>query len=501
MKIDFVVKPAADADVLVVLVAEGSKLGRHGEAVDKLISGGLQRSLLLPRFRGRKGEVNDILVPMGTSARRVILLGMGKAKEIDVLTLREIGGALAAHLLAEFERGATILVDVAKGSKVEEAHIASEFALGALLRNYRFDRFLTQPKPDKAPALTYLTFVVSKPASGQKAMRRIHALANGVNFARDLTNEPPNELYPESFVLRAKSLAKLGVKVDALDEKEMAKLGLNALLSVGRGSTNPPRLLVMQYLGSPTSKKEGPLAFVGKGVCFDSGGLCIKRAGGMYEMKGDMAGGAAVVGLFRALAERKAKVNAVGIVGLVENMPSGNAFKPGDIVTTLAGRTIEMIDTDAEGRLVLIDALYYTASRFKPKLIVDMATLTGSIQQALGNVFAGIFANDDDLAKQLTAAGQVVGERLWRMPLDKAYDKHLESRVADIKHHADDAEAGDAVHAATLLKQFVEDRPWAHLDIAGREFSGKDLLTCPTGGTGYAVQLLEQFVARAEGIL
>jgi leucyl aminopeptidase len=213
-----------------------------------------------------------------------------------------------------------------------------------------------------------------------------------------------------------------------------------------------------------------------------------------------MAGGAAVVGLIRALAERKAKVNVVGVVGLVENMPSGTAFKPGDIVKTLAGRTIEMIDTDAEGRLVLIDALYYTASRFKPKSIVDLATLTYSIQAALGTVFAGIFANDDDLAEQLTNAGQMVGERLWRMPLDKIYDEHLESRVADIKHHADDSESGDAPHAAALLKQFVQDRPWAHLDIAGREFAGKDRNTCPAGGTGYAVQLLEQFVAKSEGI-
>jgi len=501
MKIDFVAKPAADAAVLVVLVAEGGKLGPRGEALDKALSGALQRSLSLPRFKGKKGEVADILVPAGTAARRVILLGLGAAKEIDALSLREAGGALGAHLLAEFESGGTVLVDPVKGAKPDEAQIAGELALGASLRNYRFDRFLTKPKADKAPALSGLAFVVAKAAAAQKVSARLQALANGVNLARDLTNEPPNELYPESFVTRAKALSKLGVKVEALDEREMAKLGLNALLSVGKGSANPPRLLVLQYQGAPAKKGDGPLAFVGKGVCFDSGGLCIKRAGGMYEMKGDMAGGAAVVGLIRALAERKAKVNVVGVVGLVENMPSGTAFKPGDIVKTLAGRTIEMIDTDAEGRLVLIDALYYTASRFKPKSIVDMATLTYSIQQALGTVFAGIFANDDDLAKQLTAAGQAVGERLWRMPLDKAYDAHLESRIADIKHHADDAESGDAPHAAALLKQFVEDRPWAHLDIAGREFAGKDRVTCPAGGTGYAVQLLEQFVAKAEGIL
>jgi leucyl aminopeptidase len=341
---------------------------------------------------------------------------------------------------------------------------------------------------------------MARPADGTNVMKRLGAIANGVALARDLTNEPPNELYPQSFVLRAKSLAKLGVKVEALDERQMARLGLNALLAVGRGSSNPPRLLVLHYNGGGGRKGEGPLAFVGKGVCFDSGGLCIKSAVGMYEMKGDMGGGAAVMGLMHAIAERKAKVNAVGVVGLVENMPSGNAYKPGDIVKTMSGRTIEMIDTDAEGRLVLIDALYYTASKFKPKLIVDLATLTGSIQAGLGTVFAGIFASDDDLAEQLVAAGQTVGERLWRMPLDKGYDVHLESEIADIKHHAPDAERGDAPHAAALLKQFVEKRPWAHLDIAGREFTSKERATCPVGGTGYAVQLLEQFVARSEGL-
>jgi leucyl aminopeptidase len=501
MKIDFVAKPAANAAVLVVLIAEGGKLGSRGGALDKALAGALQRSLSLPRFKGKKGEIADIIVPAGTSARRVILLGLGAAQDIDALALREAGGSLAAHLLAEFEGSATILVDQVMGGKMDEAQTAGELALGASLRNYRFDRFLTKPKADKAPALSGLALVVGKPAAAQKISDRLQALANGVNLARDLTNEPPNELYPESFVARAKALSKLGVKVEALNEKEMAKLGLNALLSVGKGSANPPRLLVLQYHGAPTKKGDGPLAFVGKGVCFDSGGLCIKRSGGMYEMKGDMAGGAAVVGLIRALAERKAKVNVVGVVGLVENMPSGTAFKPGDIVKTMAGRTIEMIDTDAEGRLVLIDALYYTSSRFKPISIVDMATLTYSIQQALGTVFAGIFANNDELASQLIAAGQAVGERLWRMPLDKGYDEHLESRIADIKHHADDAESGDAPHAAALLKQFVEDRPWAHLDIAGREFAGKDRVTCPAGGTGYAVQLLEQFVAKAEGIL
>lgn len=500
MKIDFQGKPSAKSPVLVVLAGEGFGPGARGDALGRATSGAVARAIAMPRWKGRNGEIADVIGPTGISARRIIVLGLGKVAEMNALSLREAGGALSAHLQKEFETEATVLVDAVKGGRLGEAEIAGNIGLGARLRNYRFDRYLTAPKPDRPKPVAVLNFVLSRPADGAGIMKRLGAVANGVALARDLTNEPPNELYPQSFVQRAKSLARLGVKVSALDERQMGRLGLNALLAVGRGSSNPPRLLVLEYNGGRNRKGEGPLAFVGKGVCFDSGGLCIKNPAGMYEMKGDMAGGAAVVGLVHALAERKAKVNVVGIVGLVENMPSGNAFRPGDIVKTMSGRTIEMIDTDAEGRLVLIDALYYAASKFKPSSIVDIATLTGSILSALGTVFAGIFASDDDLAERLVGAGQAVGERLWRMPLDKGYDEHLESSIADIKHHAPDSERGDAPHAAALLKQFVDKRPWAHLDIAGREFASKDRATCPAGGTGYAVQLLEQFVAASEGI-
>lgn len=502
MKISFVTKPAPTAAVLVVLVAEDLRLGTKAAALDHGTGGALARALRAPRFKGKKGEVLDLVAPDGIGARRVVLLGLGAAKELDALAAREAGGALAAHLLAEHETAASLLVEIPKGSKLEEAHLAAELAFGLRLRNYRFHRFMTEAKPDRPNPLVAIELAVAGPAAAEKAMRRRAAIAAGVELARDLTNEPPNELYPESFVTRAKALGRLGVKVEALDVKQMARLGLNALLAVGKGSARPPRLLVLQYdgTGKGGARKEGPLAFVGKGVCFDSGGLCLKRPNAMFEMKGDMAGGAAVIGLIRALAERKAKVHVVGVIGLVENLPSSTAFKPGDIVKTMAGRTIEMLDTDAEGRLVLIDALHYTVSRFKPRSVVDLATLTYSIQAALGNVFAGLFSSEDRLAERLTAAGQVVGERLWRMPLDKAYDTHLESRIADVKHHAEDAESADAPHAAALLKQFVGTCPWAHLDIAGQEFRQKDQPTAPAGATGYAVQLLEEFVAEIEGI-
>lgn len=498
MKIAFVSKPAADAPVLALLLAEDRKLGPHATALDRACGGAVTRALASPRFKAKKGEILDLIAPAGLTARRIVLLGLGAPKEFTFQTARSCGGALAGHLLAEREVKATLLVDHPKGIKLDEALLAAELACGARLRNYRFDRFFTEKKEERPDPLTSLDLVVTQPAAAEKAFKRPAAIATGVEFARDLTNEPPNELYPESFVARAKALTALGIKVEALDEKQMARLGMNALLSVGRGSARPPRLLVLQYEGARPSKA-GPLAFVGKGVCFDSGGLCLKRGNAMFDMKGDMAGGAAVMGLMRALAERKAKVHAVGVVGLVENMPSGTSFKPSDIVKTMSGRTIEMLDTDAEGRLVLIDALYYAASRFKPRAIIDLATLTYSVQAALGTVFAGLFASDDELAQELLHVGQAVNERFWRLPLDKGYDTHLESKIADIKHHAEDSESADAAHAAALLKQFVDGRAWAHLDIAGKEFRHKDDPIGPAGGTGFAVQLLEEFVARQEG--
>lgn len=500
MKIAFVAKAARSAPVLVLPLTDERKLGPRGVALDRESGGAITRALALPRFKAKKGECLDIAAPAGLKARRLVILGLGAAKDLTFQTVREAGGALVGHLLAERETAATFMIDHPKGTKLDDAHLAAELAGGARLRNYRFDRFFTEKKEDRPQPVSALDFVVAKPAAAEKTFVRPAAIANGVALARDLTNEPPNELYPESFVARARALTAFGVKVEALDERQMAKLGFNALLSVGKGSARPPRLLVLQYRGARSAREE-PIAFVGKGVCFDSGGLCIKRGGAMYEMKGDMAGGAAVMGVMRALAERKAKVNAVGVVGLVENMPSGTSYKPGDIVKTLSGRTIELIDTDAEGRLVLIDALYYTATRFKPRAIIDLATLTYSVIAALGSVFAGLFASDDKLAQQLMAAGQGVDERLWRLPLDKGYDTHLESSIADIKHHATDAESADAAHAAALLKQFVDNRPWAHLDIAGREFLHKDRPLGPSGATGFAVQLLEEYTARQEGLI
>ena len=497
MQIAYQPKPAA-APAVAVLVGEGGKLGPRATALDNDLAGALTRALAAPSFTAKREQILDVLAPAKEGPRRVLIVGTGAAKELNARNARSIGGAIAARLMAVHEPQADLLVDLPKGAPLAEGELAANLALGVRLRNYRFGKYQTKEKPDKPKALTAVTLVTAKVAEAKRLDQRLATVAEGVHFARDLVNEPPNALYPEEFAARMKALAKLGVKVEVLDVAAMKKLGLGAILAVGGGSVRPPRLLVLQYSGA-RKKGDGPIAFVGKGVCFDAGGLCLKKPSGMITMKGDMAGGAAVVGAIHALAARKAKVDVVGVVGLVENLPSGSAYKPGDVVTTMSGRTIEVIDTDAEGRMVLVDALYYAATKLKPRCIVDLATLTYAVSAAVGGAYSGIFATDDKLAKALTTAGEATGERLWRLPIDDYYDGNLESPIADFRHHSPDDEAADAAHAAALLKHFVDGRPWAHLDIASKEFTGKDKALVPVGATGYAVALLEEFATSLEG--
>lgn len=500
MQIAYQPKPSAAA-VIVVLVPEGGKLGARALALDAQLNGAIARAVTAPAFKAKREQILELVAPAKDGLRRVLIAGAGAPKEFNARNARTVGGAVAARLMAAHEPELELLVDAPKGAPLAEGALAANLAMGLRLRNYSFGKYLTKDRPDKPKPLTAAILVTAMTTEAKRLDQRLAAVADGVHFARDLVNEPPNALYPEEFGARMKALAKLGVEVELLDVAAMKKLGMGAILAVGGGSQRPPRLLVLRYNGARSKGKngEGPIAFVGKGVCFDAGGLCLKKPSGMMTMKGDMAGGAAVVGAIHALAARKAKVDAVGVVGLVENLPSGSAYKPGDIVTTMSGRTIEVYDTDAEGRMVLVDALYYTATRFKPRCIVDLATLTYAVMAAVGGAYSGIFCNDDKLNKQLTAAGEATGERLWRLPIDGYYDANLESGIADFRHHSPDDESADAAHAAALLKNFVEDRPWAHLDIANKEFSGKDRPLVPTGATGYAVALLEEFAAGLEG--
>ena len=371
---------------------------------------------------------------------------------------------------------------------------AADLAQGVRLRGYEFDRYKTKRKDDdKPPAVRNVTVAVGDVGAARKAYERRAAVSDGVILARDLVNEPANVLYPEEFARRAKKLKKLRVAVEVLDAKAMKKLGMNALLGVAQGSRREGRVVVMRWNGGKAGQT--PVAFVGKGVCFDTGGISIKPASNMEDMKGDMAGAACVVGLMHALAARKARVNAIGIVGLVENMPDGNAQRPGDIVKSMSGQTIEIINTDAEGRLVLADVIWYAAQRFKPKVMVDLATLTGAIIVALGQEYAGMFSNNDELAERLTKAGSGTGELVWRMPLAPEYDKMIDSKFADMKNTGG-SRWGGAITAAQFIKRFVDDKiPWAHLDIAGTGFDSRQTDINKSWGSGWGVRLLDRLVA------
>ena len=494
MKIAFAEPSLPKSGSLVVGVLDDRKLTPSAQRIDKETGGMVSRAMAASKFKGKKDDVLSILAPAGVDLARVILLGLGKASALDATAWQNAGGKIAAQLNSAGETVAQVEVDKIDGAKLAPADAAAELAYGARLRSYRFDKYRTKEKPDQKPSLKTLTVAVDASGEAKKKFATLDKIADAVFFTRDLVSEPANIIYPETLADRARELEELGVEVEVLGRKEMKKLGMGALLGVGQGSERPPRLVVMQWKGAPDAKEQRPIAFIGKGVTFDTGGISIKPAAGMEDMKWDMAGAGVVIGVMRALAGRKAKVNAVGIGGLVENMPGGNAQRPGDIVTSMSGQTIEVLNTDAEGRLVLADALWYCQDRFKPRFMVDLATLTGAIIVALGSEYAGMYSSDDKLAKQLVAAGEAVGEKLWRMPLHDSYDKLIDSDAADIKNISGGRDAG-SITAAQFLKRFTNDVPWAHLDIAGTTWSKKDAATVPKGATSFGVRLLDRLVA------
>ncbi len=493
MKIVFGKPELPSAGTIVVGVLDENRLSPTAQQLDKATKGAIGRALSVGRFKGRPDEQLAILAPPGIEAARILLAGLGKPDSLDALTLQAVGGRIAAALNAAGEQSGTVAVDEIAGAPLSVAETAAQLAQGARLRSYRFDKYRTREKPEQKPTLKRLTFTLNDPGAARKAFDPLDKVIEGVTLTRNLVSEPANVITPETLAERAKELAELGVEVEVLGEKQMKKLGMGALLGVGQGSSHESQLVVMQWRGAGDSKAR-PVAFVGKGVTFDTGGISIKPAQGMEDMKWDMAGAGAVIGALHALAARKAKANVVGIAGLVENMPSGTAQRPGDIVTSLSGQTIEVINTDAEGRLVLADALWYCQDRFKPQAIVDLATLTGAIIVSLGTVHGGLFSNNDTLAERLVAAGKATGELLWRMPLGEPYDKQINSDAADMKNIG--GRNAGSITAAQFLQRFIKDNtPWAHLDIAGMAWSDKDQPTAPKGATGFGVRLLERLIA------
>ncbi len=489
---DFLAKAALPSEgALVVGVMENSTLTPTAELIDRQTNGLIGRALAASRFEGKKDQTLLLLTPAGLEVQRLLLVGLGKAADVDSLVAQAFGGNAVAQLLTAGDQVVTIAADVLAGSPLSAAEFAANAAFGAKLRSYRFDKYRTKEKKDEKPSVKKVAVALADHAAAKQAFASLEAIAEGVFLTRDLVSEPANVIYPESLAAQAKTLTECGVEVEILGEKQMKKLGMGALLGVGQGSERESQLVVMHWNGA--DDKQAPVAFIGKGVTFDSGGISIKPAGGMEDMKWDMGGSGVVIGLMKALASRKAKVNAVGVIGLVENMPSGTAQRPGDVVTSMSGQTVEVINTDAEGRLVLADALWYTQDRFKPQIMIDLATLTGAIIIALGEHYAGLFANDDDLAAKLQAAGKDVGEPLWRMPLDDPYDKLIKSDIADMKNVA--GREGGSITSAMFLKRFVKDTKWAHLDIAGVTWTKKDGAVTPKGASAFGVRLLDRLVA------
>jgi len=494
MKFSFAKPALPKAGTIVVTVLAGRTLGAAGRDIDARTGGTLTRAMDASRFEGKKDETLAVLAPRDLDADRVLLVGLGKPEEITTLTLHAAGGGIVAALDKTGETEAAVLVEAPEGTSLQPADVAAEIAFGARLRSYRFDKYRTKEKKNGKPSLKKVTLLTDEADAAKRAFARLDKVADGVLLARDLVSEPANVVYPESLAERCRELEALGVEVEILDQKRLKKIGMNALLGVAQGSAHEPRVVIMRWNGNPEASDRRPVAFVGKGVTFDSGGISIKPAAGMEEMKWDMAGSAVVIGTMMALAGRKAKVNAVGVVGLVENMPSGTAQRPGDIVASLSGQTIEVINTDAEGRLVLADCLWYTQDTYQPRLMVDVATLTGAVIIALGHEHAGLFANNDELADALARAGKVVGEPLWRLPLGDAYDKDINSDAADMKNTGSGRAAG-SITGAQFLQRFVNNVAWAHLDIAGVAWSKKDSAVVPKGGTAFGVRLLDRFVA------
>ena len=492
-------QPALPAKGAVILLASEDKstpkLTALGRAFDKSVGGSVARALAASRFKGRKGQSLVVLAPGRKDISRVVVVGLGKAGEVTDLIAEQAGGVAYAELGKSDDSRAVALVEAPRRCKLGAPDLAAHFALGARLRSYRFDKYRTKEKKEDKPKLARIDICVAETAPARRLFAGLDAVADGVFFTRELVSEPANVLYPQTLAREARKLSGLGVRVEVLDEKKMKALGFGALLGVGQGSAHPARLVVMHWNGGPRRGKGAqPLAFVGKGVTFDSGGISIKPSRGMEDMKWDMGGAGVVIGLMRALAGRSAKVNAVGVVGLVENMPSATAQRPGDIVKSYSGQTIEVLNTDAEGRLVLADALWYCQKRFKPKFMVNLATLTGAIIVSLGPHHAGLFSNDDELATRLTDAGLAVGEKLWRLPLGAAYDKMIDSKAADVQNISSGGGAG-SITAAQFLQRFVNKVPWAHLDIAGVTWSTKGSDTAAPGGTGFGVRLLDRLVA------
>jgi leucyl aminopeptidase len=476
-------RPTGDyALVLPVAGKDRSSLGRLGSAQQQ-VAAALDRS----RFEGEGSSASEQFINDNGAVRRLLLVGTGTGA-IGGEAAEKLGGTAAGRLQTSGEK--TAVIDLT--GLDYDADAAARVALGAALRSWRYDRYRTKLKDNQKPTLEEIVVVGGGSGAARRYEQRWAPVVEGVSLTRELVTEPANIIFPESFVERVKASIKgIGIEIEVLDQAAMEKLGMGALLGVAQGSVREGRLLVLKWNGGG---KGQPTALVGKGVTFDTGGISIKPAAGMEAMKWDMGGAGAVAGALKALALRKAKANIVGICGLVENMPGGNAQRPGDVVTTMSGQTVEVINTDAEGRLVLADAVTYVQKTFNPSTIIDLATLTGAILISLGHEWAGLFSNNEELAGKLQQAAEESGDLVWRMPLAESFDRLIDSPIADMKNVG--PREGGSITAAQFIQRFIETGvKWAHVDMAGKAWSDKAGATYEKGATGFGVRLLDQYVA------
>ena len=495
MKIEFAPIEIPTSGSLIIFLAEGDGLTEFAKSVDTITEGAISRAIELNSYDAKLYSTLIIEAPHGLSLNRILLCGLGKASEFSILNIQRAGATALKTLAHCREESVDLAIESFSEMGMTDVNLALEIAYGLKLGSYKFSKYFTNEKNSVSSiSINTANVLVNDHLDAQNIFSIRSEVAKGVNLARDLISEPGNVKYPEAIGRDIMNLQELGIDVKLLKKNELEKLGMGALLGVSQGSEKEPIVAIMHWKGNPNSSKETPVALVGKGVTFDTGGISLKPSGGMEEMKYDMAGAGAVIGTMRALAGRKAKCNVVGIVGLVENMPDGKAQRPGDVVTTMSGQTIEVINTDAEGRLVLADVLYYAQSKYSPSVIINLATLTGAVVVTLGSHMAGVFSNNQNLADNLINAGKYVGEDIWQLPLDVRYDKEINSAIADMKNVGKSREAG-SIAGAQLLQRFVGNTPWAHIDIAGVAWmKGSENSIVPKGASGFGVKLLDRFV-------
>ncbi|MEO5373981.1 MAG: leucyl aminopeptidase [Alphaproteobacteria bacterium] len=508
MRIEFASPGAVSSGACVVGVVAGRRLCPTAEELDgrEVLTRAMAAS---PRFTGAEAQTLTVMAPEGLACSRVVLVGLGAVEDMDGRRARTLGGTIAALLSTSGETHADVALDLDDGRTMATGtDLLAELALGLRLRAHRtLSGYRTRHDPDEdtTPTLTTVTIRTDHPEALHLVWQKLAPVAEGVILARELTAEPANHLTPESFITRIRAMSDLGLTLEVLDENALARQGLGLLLAVGQGSRHRPRLAVVRWQGAE-DPDEPPVVLIGKGITFDTGGLSLKHGESVHEMKGDMAGAATALGVLRGLAGRGANVNAAAVLPLAENMPDGGATRPGDVVRSYAGLTVEIVDTDAEGRLILADALAYARKTLRPRVMIDLATLTGAIITTLGRHHAGLFSPDDALAARLVALGTEVGERLWRMPLlGPEVDEDMRSDIADLKNASHERLVPDALDAARFLQRFVEPGddtagaptpPWVHLDVAGVTENDEDTPLAPKGPTGFGVLLLDRLIGR-----